>query len=156
MERGAGVFGGDGVAVSPGGEWAAELDVAEAVVPTEVFDLGFPGDAEWGEGEGTEADGEAGAVAGGYAGVARGVWRARGWWGEDGFFDAGTLPAGHEAGEVFGVREEGEDQLGRIGEPLRGFEVVGHGFLACGRRSHRNFDIGLTLSEFCDRVSISD
>jgi len=51
------------------------------------------------------------------------VW---GWWGEDGFFDVGALPAGHEAGKVFRVCEEGEDQLRRVGEPLRRFKVVGH------------------------------
>ena len=57
VEGGAGVFGDYGVAVAPGCEGAAELDVAEALIPAEVFDLGFPGDSEWGEGEGTEAEG---------------------------------------------------------------------------------------------------
>ena len=66
------------MAVTPVFEGAAELDVAEAFVPAEVFDLGFPGDAEGSEREGAEADGEERAVAGGYAGVAWGVGWA-GW-----------------------------------------------------------------------------
>jgi len=114
------------VAVTPVFEGAAELDVAEAFVPAEVFDLGFPGDAEGSEGEGAEADGEEGAVAGGYAGVAWGSGGTRWGRGENGFFNAGALPGRHEAGQVFRVREEGEDQLGGVGEPLRGFEVKVH------------------------------
>ena len=57
LEGGAGVFGGDGVAVAPGGEGTAELDVAEAMVPAEVFNLGFPWNSEGGEGEWAEAEG---------------------------------------------------------------------------------------------------
>ena len=128
VEGGAGVFGGDGVAVAPGGEGASELDVAEALVPAEIFDLGFPWDSEWGEREWAVADGEAGAVTGSDAGVSRRVWGTWGWWGEDGFFNASALPMRHEAWEIFGVCEEGEDQLWRVGKPLRGFEVVGHEF----------------------------
>jgi hypothetical protein len=105
------------------------LDVAEALIPAEVFDLGFPGNPEWGEGKWTEADGEVGTVTGGYAGVAGAVWWAWGWWSEDGFFNASALPMRHQAWEVFGVCEEGEDQLWRIGKPLRGFKVMGHEFL---------------------------
>ena len=36
------------------------------------------------------------------------------------------LPAGHEAGEVCGVGEEGEDGFERVGQPLLGLEVEAH------------------------------
>jgi len=111
------------VAVAPVGEGAAELGVAEALVPAEVFDFGFPWDAEGCKRERADADGETGAVASGYAGVAGGAGGAWWWGGEDGFFDAGGLPARHQAREVFGVREEGEDQLRRVRQPLFRLEL---------------------------------
>jgi hypothetical protein len=43
-----------------------------------------------------------------------------------GLFNAGILPGGHEAREVGGVGEEGEDGFERVGEPLLGLEVVAH------------------------------
>jgi hypothetical protein len=122
-------FGMKVVAMPPGGEGAAELDVAEVIVPDELGDLGLPRDAERGVGEGTEAEGDAGAGAGGDGLEAQsGVWRygARWGWGEGGLFDAGSPPGRHEARQVLGVGEEGEDEFDGIGEPLLGVEGVGH------------------------------
>jgi len=34
---------------------------------------------------------------------------------ERGFFDTGFLPGGHQTGQIFGVGEEGEDDLNRVG-----------------------------------------
>ena len=46
--------------------------------------------------------------------------------GEGGFFNAGLLPGGHEARKVLRVREEGEDVLDGVREPLLGLEVMTH------------------------------
>ncbi len=120
------------MAVSPIFKGATELDVAEALVPAKVFDLGFPWNAERGEGKWADADGEFCAVSGGYAGVAWGVFGTGLWCGEQGFFDAGALPFGHEAWKVFGVREEGEDQLRWIGKPLFCGEGMAHLWIGYG------------------------
>ncbi len=118
--------GFDGVAVAPVGEGAAGLDVAEAVEPAEVFDEGLPGETDGRVREGADGEGEAGAGAGGDAvGAGEGVGRGRRW-DEVGIFDLGVLPGGHEAREVGGVGEEGEDALGGVREPLLGFEGVAH------------------------------
>ena len=114
------------MAVSPEFERAAELDVAEAFEPAEVFDEGVPGEAERGEGDGADGEGEARACAGGDAvGAGEGI----GWWwrrDEGGVFDARVLPGGHEAGEIGGVGEEGEDLLDGVGKALLGLEVEAH------------------------------
>ena len=121
---GGACFGADVVAVLPVGEGAAELDVAEVVVPGELGDLGVPGEADGREGESAEGEGEPGAGAGGDASVSgcRTGW-ARAEVGEGGLLDAGLLPGGHEAGQVFGVGEEGEDDARGIGKPLLGVKV---------------------------------
>ena len=133
-----GIRGGvNAVAVFPEGERAAMLDVAELLVPGEVDDLGVPGDADGREGDGTEAHGETGARAGddgsgtsgrsaGGCGRGIGAGRRRS---EGGLFDAGFLPGGHEAWEIFRIGEEEEDELDGIGEPLLGVKGVAH---VCG------------------------
>ena len=137
LEEGAAAVGLDGVAVAPVSEGAAELDVAEAFEPAEVFDEGVPGEADGGEGDGADGEGEARAGAGGDA---VGAGEGFGWWrGRDvgGVLDAGVLPGGHEAGEVGGVGEESEDLLDGVGEALFGLEVEAHGFtvsVLVGRR----------------------
>ena len=60
------------VAVVPVGEGAAKLTVAEVLVPDEFGDLCLPGDADGGVGEWFEAEGHAGAGAGGDAFEAHG------------------------------------------------------------------------------------
>ena len=55
----------DGVAVVPISEWAAELAVAEAIVPGEARNLCLPRETNRREGDGTEADGEASTGASG-------------------------------------------------------------------------------------------
>jgi hypothetical protein len=114
------------VAVTPGLEGAAELDVAEAFEPAEVFDERAPGQADGAEGDGADGEREARSVAGGDAvppwegrGRRRRCEVGRG-------FDAGLLPVGHEARQIGGVREEGEDGFEGIGEPLLGRKVVEH------------------------------
>ena len=129
VEEGAAAVGLDGVAVAPVFEGAAELDVAEAFEPAEVFDEGVPGEADGGEGDGADGEGEARAGAGGDAvGAGEGIGRRRG---RDvgGVLDARVLPGGHEAGEVGGVGEEGEDLLEGVGQALFGLEVETHGFI---------------------------
>ena len=49
-----------------------------------------------------------------------------GWRCEGGFFYAGVLPFGHEAWEIFGIGEEGEDELNGVGKPLFGLKCVAH------------------------------
>jgi len=58
------------VAVMPGLERPLDLNVAEAIVPAEVFNLCFPRDTDRAEGDGFEAEGEACAVACSHAGIA--------------------------------------------------------------------------------------
>ena len=122
-------FGVHAVAVAPVGEGATELDIAEVLVPDELRDLCLPGDTDGGVGEGAEANGHAGASSGGEA------FEAEGWvggyglgrrWGEGCFFDAGLLPGGHEAWEVFRIAKEGKDDLNGVGQPLFGAEGVTH------------------------------
>ncbi len=128
LEEGAAAVGLYGVAVAPVAEGAAELDVAEAFEPAEVFDEGVPREADGGEGDGTDGEGEARAGAGGDAvGVGEGLgwWRR---WDVGGVLDARALPGGHEA-EVGGVGEEGEDVLDGVGEALLGLEVEAHGLI---------------------------
>ncbi len=120
-------FGAEAMAVSPGLEGAAMLNVAEVVVPGEFGDFGVPGQAHGREGEGAEGDGHAGSGAGDDAWESRGIGRTRRGWGEGGFLNAGLLPGGHEARKIFRVGEEGEDELKRKGEPLLGVEGMGHG-----------------------------
>jgi hypothetical protein len=149
-EEGAGDFlprfRGEAVAVTPVGEGAAMLDVAEVIVPEELGDFGVPGDAEGRVGEGAEAEGHAGSRAGDDAGVEAACGRTRRRWGKGGFLDAGFLPGRHEAREVLRVGEEGEDVLGGEGKPLLGLEGVAHSFRYtdartppgwCGRRFFR-------------------
>lgn len=62
-EEGSRRCGLDGVAVAPVFEGAAELDIAEAVEPAEVFDECVPGKANGGEGDGADGDGEARSIA---------------------------------------------------------------------------------------------
>ncbi len=129
MEEGAAAVGFYGVAVTPIFEGAAELYIAEAFEPAEVFDACVPGDADGGEGDGADGDGEEGAGAGGDAvGAGEGLGRGRRW-DEGGAVDAGALPGGHEAREIGGVREEGENHLERVGQALLGFEVEAHDLL---------------------------
>jgi hypothetical protein len=45
---------------------------------------------------------------------------------EGGLFDAGLLPGRHEAGKIFRVGEEGEDQFEGVGKPLLGLVGVAH------------------------------
>ncbi len=130
---GEGFVGGTGVgcgvqmvAVAPGFEGAAMLDVAEVIVPGELGDLGVPGKADRGEGKGAKGEGHAGAGASDDSWETRRVGGARWGWGEGDIFDAGLLPGGHEAREVFGIGEEGEDEVGGEGKPLLGVEGVGH------------------------------
>ena len=92
------------------------LDVAEVVVPDKLSDLRVPGHAQSGEkGTGRKLIVMRGARAGGDAGeVQRRVrWAAGGAEAEQTarLFDAGLLPGGHKAREVFGVGEEGEDEF---------------------------------------------
>jgi len=118
----------DGVAVTPVTEGAVELEVAETFEPTEVLDEGVPGEADGREGNGANGDGQARAGAGGDAIGARerlGRWRRRD---EGGVLDACVLPGGHEAGEIGGVGEKGEDLLDGVGQPLFRLEVEAHGF----------------------------
>ena len=62
------------------------------------------------------------------------------WWRRGdvvGVLDAGALPVRHEAGEVGGVGEEGEDGFERVGQMLLGLEVEAHGWfdgIACGSK----------------------
>jgi len=122
-------FGGDAVAVGPGGEGAFDLDVDEVAVPDEFGDEGDPAEAEGQERDGAEAEGDLGIDAGG------GALEAQGWVGGDGArrgrdeagaFDAGALAFGHEVGEVGRVGAEGEDELDRMRGPLGGGEGFGH------------------------------
>jgi len=120
-------FGADAVAVLPGGKRAAVLDIAELLVPEEVDDLGVPGNADGRKGDGAEAEGEAGAGAGDDGSARQLHTGGRGWGrGEGGFFDAGLLPGGHEAREVFRIGEEAEDELNWMGKPLFGVKGVAH------------------------------
>ncbi len=124
-------FSAEAMAMAPVGEGSAELDVAEVIVPGEFCDLGIPGDTDGGVREGTEADGHAGAGSSSYAVETQrrlSRRRARRRRCKGGLLDAGFLPGGHEAGEIFGVGEEGECRFNRVGEPLLGMEGVGHLF----------------------------
>ena len=117
-ELGGAGFGVDAMAVTPIGEGSAELGVAEVVVPEELGNFGLPGDAKGREREGTEAEGDACAWAGCDRADAErwiGGGRARRRRCERGFFDTGFLPGGHQTGQIFGVGEEGEDDLNRVG-----------------------------------------
>ncbi len=131
--RGSGLgrarFGPDVVAVLPILKGAAKLGVAEVIVPDELRDLGLPWDAYGGEGEGTEGERKARSGTGGNAPLRHGRRRARRRWSEGSFFDAGLLPGRHEARKVFGIRKEGEDQLGGEGKPLLGLKGVAHALL---------------------------
>ena len=115
LDHDAGFLAGGGVesvAVVPLGEGTADLAVAEVFVPDELGDLGLPGDADGGVRKGFEAEGHARAGAGGDAVEAHGRvgCDGAGWRRSEGcLLDAGLLPAGYEAGQVFGVGEEGED-----------------------------------------------
>ncbi len=125
---GAGL-GVEAMAVLPVNKRAAELDVAEVVIPGELGDLGLPRDADGGVGEGAEAERHFSAGAGSDGLEAEGWVRgdgARRWRGEGGLFNAGLLPGRHEAREVFRVGEECEDQLDGVGKPLLGVEGVRH------------------------------
>jgi hypothetical protein len=120
---------GEAMTVAPVGEGAADLHVAEVIVPDELGDLCLPWDADGGVGEWTEAEGHAGACAGGDAveaesGIGGDRFGRR--WGEGGLFDAGLLPGRHEAREILRIAEEGEDQLDGVREPLLGAESVAH------------------------------
>ena len=116
------------VAVTPVAEGAVELDVAETFEPAKVFNEGVPSEADGREGNGANGDREARACAGGDAVGTReglGRWRRRD---EGGVLDARVLPSGHEAGEIGGIGEEGENQLDGVGQPLLSLEVEAHGF----------------------------
>jgi hypothetical protein len=70
-----------------------------------------------------------------------GLWRCDG-----GFFDAGLLPGGYEAWEIFGICEEGEDDVNRVGEPLFGVKCVSHAggsflSLSCSSQLRRSGDV---------------
>ena len=126
VEEGSAAVGFDGVAVTPEAEGAAELDVAEAVEPAEVFNERIPGDADGREGDGADGEAEACAGTGGDAvGAREGFVGWRGW-NEGGVVDARALPGGHEAGEIGRVGEEGEDRLDGVGELLLGVKVETH------------------------------
>jgi len=119
-------FGPDVMAVLPIFEWSTQLGVAKVIVPGELRDFRLPRDANGGEGEGTEGEGETGSGAGGDATLRQGRRRTGRRWGERSFFDAGLLPRRHEARKVFGIGEEGEDELRGEGKPLLGVEGVAH------------------------------
>ncbi len=130
LDEGSGLagsgLGGDGVAVAPEGEGAFGLDVAEAFQPAEVFDDSDPGETQGKEWDGADGDGEGGAAAGD-DGVGAGEGCGRRMRSDvDGTVDAGLLRGGHEAGEIGGVGEEGEDLLERVGQPLFRGEVLAH------------------------------
>ena len=130
-ESSARVSAMDAVAVVPVGEGAAELGVAEVIVPEEVGDLGLPGDADGGVREGAEADGDAGSGAGGDGFEAeRGVGAmGRGGGGAKAASSMRAFCQGrHEAREIFGIGEEGEDEFDGVGEPLLGVDRCS----ACG------------------------
>jgi hypothetical protein len=113
------------MAVVPVGKGAAKLVVAEVIVPNELGDLGFPGDAYGSVGKGFEGEAHARAGTGGDAFALCG-WV--GWWrgSVGGFFNAGVLPARHKARKIFRVGEEGKDELDGVGEPLFGVVVITH------------------------------
>ena len=74
-------------------------------------------------------------------------WRRR----EGGFFDAGLLPGRHEAREIFGIGEEGEDDVDGIGEPLFGVKGVAHagGLLCLSCSSNRSWRGGFARLVVC-------
>lgn len=121
-----------GVPVMPVGEGTAELEVSEVAVPDEFVDLGLPGYAYRGARKWAEAKGDAGAQAGGDGAEGwRKSERSRARWrrGEGCFLDAGLLPWRHEAGKIFRVREEREDEVNRVWEPLLRVKGVAHGWV---------------------------
>lgn len=97
----------DLMAVMPVCERAAELLVAEVIVPDELGDLSFPENSRGRVWEGAKADREFRTSAGCKVAEFGGSDRRRRC--EGGFFDAGLLPGRHEAWEIFGIGEEGED-----------------------------------------------
>lgn len=115
------------VAVVPVGKGASDLAIGEVAVPDELVDFGLPGNAKRKIRDGAEAKYDVGAGAS--CDTAARLGRCRAWWwrGENGFLDAGFLPRRHQTREVFGVGEEGEDQIDRIGKPLLGVIGVTHG-----------------------------
>lgn len=123
-------LGGDAVAVVPGGEGAGELSVAEVGVPLEFVDLGEPSLAERDAGEEAEAYEHFRADTGGGALEAEGgVFGEGSRRGRDeaGALDAGALPGWHEVRQVGGIGKKGENQLNRVGYPLRCDKGFRHG-----------------------------
>jgi hypothetical protein len=110
----SGWAGTEMVAVTPVFEGAAELEVAEALVPGEVFDEGFPGKANGNKRQAAKAEGEARTGAGDEAGIMRRAFWTRRRRGEGGLLNAGTLPARKKLGKVLRVGEEGEDEGWRV------------------------------------------
>jgi hypothetical protein len=114
---------------SPVSKGAAELGVAEVIIPDKLCYFCLPRDADRSVREWLEAEGHLRACTGGNRLEAKsGISgdRARRRCGEGGLFDAGLLPGRHESGEVFGIGEEGEDQLYGVGEPLLGLKGMRH------------------------------
>lgn len=133
------------MAVVPVCEGAAELFVAEVVVPDELGYFGAPEDSLGCVGKGTEADCEFCACAGCEAARCGRCDRRRC---EGDLFDAGLLPGGHEAWEVFGICEEGEDAVNRIWEPLFGLKCVAHVELviACCEGKREGYGLQMEIS----------
>jgi len=121
--------------VAPICEGATKLPVAEVIIPDELGDFGLPGNSYRGVWEGLKADRHFRACSGCDAFRCRRsqMFGSLGWRCEGGFFYAGVLPFGHEAWEIFGIGEEGEDELNGVGKPLFGLKCVAHaGFvIAC-------------------------
>jgi hypothetical protein len=123
----------DVVAVVPVGEWAADLAIAEVLIPRELADLSFPAKSEGSVWEGQEAEGEPAAGSSRGRGRAQGARRSRlrglrrNYKGRR--VDASLLPLGHQQGKIFRVGEEIENSLDRIWKPLLGVIGKSHAFL---------------------------
>lgn len=64
-------------------------------------------------------------------------------------FDVGLLPARHEVWEVFGIGEEGEDQVDRIWKPLLCCEGMSHGLNFVAPSGERFLEAGLVCVDGC-------
>jgi hypothetical protein len=119
------------VPMVPALEWTFLLYVGEVMVPFEFSDACDPGHAQRKKREEAKRSGNDRADSRGFCKVNR-IWRR---WrrDEDKLIDSGLRSGGHDARQILGVREEGEDVRCREGNPVGELELSGQVDGLCSR-----------------------